>query len=272
MKILKHDWLVRIAVGGLCGLALQTLLATLLASLSFWGPSTFRFAFFFNNTNLRPGWLWDLLTTALMFAFGAEVGMSTLPFADGGGELLKKSLLHFAVMAATVTAWAWLNFGWRELHFFLIPLVLVYALVWLGRWVGWYAEVAQIREGLGIAPKPSPLKWRETLPHMAFATLLCGVVPLALRALDPVDSPVLSAALTPFLMVVGGFVTGISLGKRQGFSPLYPLVCGVCALPVMAVALIPAWVYPVCALVPAFFGNLLGAATRARRTWGVRAL
>ena len=66
-----------------------------------------------------------------------------------------RTLAHFALTAATVGLWVGLNFGVRETAAFLVPLALVYLLVWLGRWVGWYAEVSAIRERLGLAPGPS---------------------------------------------------------------------------------------------------------------------
>ena len=85
----------------------------------------------------------------------AEVGVATLPFAGDGSALVGRTLAHFALTAATVGLWVGLNFGVRETAAFLVPLALVYLLVWLGRWVGWYAEVSAIRERLGLAPGPS---------------------------------------------------------------------------------------------------------------------
>ena len=171
--------------------------------------------------------------------------------------------------------WGWVtvNFPYEPLPglvlTFLLPFTLVYILVWLGRWVGWYAEVGEIRSRLGLAPGPSFLKWRETLPHMAYALVLCLAVPLALRAADAVDGPLLSVFYAGVLLPVGAFITGSSLGKRRGFCPLYPLMCGVGILMFIPMArlfsnmddraMVPT------AFVSALLGNLLGVARRRRR-------
>ncbi len=175
----------------------------------------------------------------------------------------------------TLTMWAWvmLNFTYEPLPglilSFQLPLTLIYILIWLGRWVGWYAEVGEIRSRLGLAPGPSFLKWRETLPHMAYAMVLCLAVPLALRAADAVDGPLLSIFYAGVLLPVGAFITGSSLGKRRGFCPLYPLMCGVGILMFIPMArlfsnmddraMVPT------AFVSALLGNLLGVARRRRR-------
>ncbi len=172
-----------------------------------------------------PEALGAALGLLLWFAFGAEIGVATLPFADGGATLVCRTLLHFAAMAATVAAWSLLNFRPVETLAFLVPLALVYVLVWLGRWVGWYVELTAIREKLGLAPGPSPLKWRETLPYLPFAALLCLALPLVLRLCDGYV-PVLSGMLYPYLLLpVGGFCSGLSLGRRRGVCPLYPAAC-----------------------------------------------
>ena len=48
----------------------------------------------------------------------------------------------------------------------------------------------------------------------------------------PADVPILTLLLLPILLLpAGGFCSGLSLGRRQGFCPLYPVACGVLALP-----------------------------------------
>ena len=224
------------------------------------------------NSNV-PEALGAALGILLWFLFGAEAGVATLPFADEGGAVVLRSLAHFGVMAATMWGWVMLNFTYEPLPglvlTFLLPFTLVYILVWLGRWVGWYAEVGEIRSRLGLAPGPSFLKWRETLPHMAYALVLCLAVPLALRAADAVDGPLLSIFYAGVLLPVGAFITGSSLGKRRGFCPLYPLMCGVGILMFIPMArlfsnmddraMVPT------AFVSALLGNLLGVARRRRR-------
>ena len=90
---------------------------------------------------------------------GALAGIATLPFADDGKTLVIRSLLHFLATAAVFSALSWLCWWcWSEWKVLLVELgllALLYVLIWLVRWVGWYAEVAAIREKLGLAPGPS---------------------------------------------------------------------------------------------------------------------
>ena len=170
--------------------------------------------------------------------FGAVCALATLPFADEGRELVLRSLAHFAVTALTFS----LLLGvcrWVDRPVFILLwiflLAVLYLLIWLGRWIGWYMEVVQLRSLLGLDPGPSPLKWRETLPYLPFLLLVFLLLPAALRFLDRaiiIDVPVLSQLIWPYLFLpVSGFLSGISLGKRQGVCPLYPLSCALLALP-----------------------------------------
>ena len=228
----KRQALYRALIGAVIGVALHVLLGYLLGCFNLLGSAHFS-GFRFPDCNLYRffglGRIWDLVGIALSFAlwalFGAEVGVATLPFADSGRALVVRSLVHYVITSATVGLWAGLNFGAIELSFFLIPLALVYALVWLGRWVGWFAEVAAIRAKLGLAPGPSLFHWRESLPYAGFAALLCLVLPTVLRLVDAVDVPVLSVFYVWLLLPVGGFMSGLSLGRRHGFCPLYPCAC-----------------------------------------------
>ena len=154
---------------------------------------------------------------------------------------------------------------------YLVLLAAVYLLIWLGRWVGWYAEVAAIREKLGLSPGPSPLRWKETLPYLPFAALLCLALPFLLRLLDAADVPVLSGLLYPYLLLpVGGFFSGLSLGRRQGLCLLYPAACALCALLFVPLARLVSNMYdwpliPI-ALCSALLGVLAGAALRRGKT------
>ena len=123
--------------------------------------------------------------------------------------------------------------------------------------MGWYAEVAAIREKLGLAAGPSLFHWRETLPYLGFALLLCGLLPFVLRMFDAPDVPVLVGLLLP----VGGFMSGFSLGRRQGFCPLYPLACALFYLPAVFLLMNSSALFH-CAIVlcAALAGNLAGAA------------
>ncbi len=270
--------LVRALVGGVLGMAAFLLLSWLTQPGWLFGAKpSLSFTFCYNSR--VPEALGAVLGFLLWFLFGAQVGIATLPFAGGGRSLLPRSLVHFSVMALTLGAWVLLNFPYEPLPglalTFLLPFTLIYILIWLGRWVGWYAEIAQIRERLGLSPTPSLWKWRETLPHMAFSLLLCLLVPTVLRWCDPSDVPVLSVLFYPYLLLpMGGFCSGYSLGKRQGFCPLYPLSCVIST----ALFVLTAKLYShmadgpllVIALGFSLTGNLLGAGMKALRQKGGR--
>ena len=244
MKKLDRACLARIIMGGILGLVASVALVPYL-------------------TNARsPSLAACLLCTAL----GATLGAATLPFADDGPTLVRRSLLHLGVTALEValvlSMCVYLRDG-RAWALWMGMLVLFYAVIWLGRWIGWYVEVMQLRALLGLAPGPSPLKWRETLPYLPLVLLLCDVLPPVLNWIDHAavaDVPVLSGLLLPYLMLpVAGFCSGLSLGKRQGVCPLYPVACFVCYLPMVYL------VYNYTALfhcfmiaVPALAGNMLG--------------
>ncbi len=248
MKKLDRACLARIIMGGILGLVASVALVPYL-------------------TNARsPSLAACLLCTAL----GATLGAATLPFADDGPTLVRRSLLHLGVTALEVALVLWMCVDLRDGRAWALwmgMLVLFYAVIWLGRWIGWYVEVMQLRALLGLAPGPSPLKWRETLPYLPLVLLLCDVLPPVLNWIDHAavaDVPVLSGLLLPYLMLpVAGFCSGLSLGKRQGVCPLYPVACFVCYLPMVYL------VYNYTALfhcfmiaVPALAGNMLGWAYR----------
>ena len=273
MNDTKKAWLVRIAAGGAAGIVVMAFLGLLFNSFAN-----------FKLTSSEMDWVsYDLIKLAgskplaallqfgLYFALGAGVGAATLPFAEEGKELLIRSTLHFVYMAAVSSALIWLcrwNRGeWLAWLLELALLALLYALVWLGRWAAWWSELDAIREKLGLAPAPSPLRWRETMPSLGFALLLCLVVPLALRFFDAPDVPVLTAMLWPWVLVpAGGFMGGLSLGRRHGLCPLYPAACVLLAL--TATLLLnnsSPWINGGIALIAALAGNLSGTARRKVR-------
>ena len=236
----KRRALTRALVGGLLGVAVLIPLGGLFNDIVSGGlismgiHTPFRLVSADLTLRLGSAPLAFAVQLALYFLLGAVVGVSTLPFAGDGPTLVLRSLAHFALTAGALTltctllGWAW---SWQAMAVYLVLLAAVYLLIWLGRWVGWYAEVSAIREKLGLDPGPSPLKWRETLPYLPFALLLCLALPMALRLLDAADVPVLSGLLYPYLLLpVGGFFSGLSLGKRQGLCLLYPVLCALCAL------------------------------------------
>jgi len=257
----------RITLGILAGIAVHFMLMYVLGTRAFLGPEVSA-VFSYPTCSFPPPFegCGILLSYLLFGVLGAEIGVSTLPFADHGRTLVLRTLAHFALMAATVALWGGLNFGGAGAAFCLILLASIYMLVWLGRWVGWYVEVAAIRAKLGLAPGPSLLHWRETLPYLVFALGLCLGLPALLRLLDPPDVPVLSAVYFPFLLLpIGTFCSGLSLGHRHGFSPLYPVAC---ALFSMAAALLlfndPGLFHGEISLVCALAGNGVGTLLKQR--------
>lgn len=265
----KKQALCRIAVGAVAGVAVHVLLGYVLGTLGFFGD---RLAAVFSSPTCSfppPFEGCGVLLSILLFALlGAEIGIATLPFADRGPSLLGRTAVHFTLMAATVALWAGLNFGQTGALFGLILLASVYVLVWLGRWVGWYVEVAAIRSKLGLAPGPSLLHWRESLPYLVFALGLCLGLPALLRLLDPQDVPVLSGVYFPFLLLpIGTFCSGVSLGHRHGFSPLYPAACALFSM--AAVFLLfngSALFHGGISLVSALMGNGVGTLLKKRAT------
>lgn len=207
-----------------------------------------------------------LVQSLLGGALGMVAAVSTLPFADDGKTLVARSLAHFGATAALFSALIWVC-RWlddpRFIPLWVALLAILYAVIWLARWTGWYVEVMQLRELLGLDPGPTPLKWRETAPYLPFVLLVCDLLPLALRWVDRtfvVDVPVLSGLILPyFLLPVAGFCSGVSLGKRQGVCPLYPLACFVCYLPMVWLLFnSSALFHCFMVAVPALMGNLLG--------------
>lgn len=273
MNDVKKAWIVRIVAGGVLGMIVMAFLGLLFNSFAD-----------FRLTSSELDWvsydliklvdsepLAALLQFSLYSALGAGVGVATLPFAEEGKELLIRSVLHFVYMAAVSSALIWLC-GWNRGEWLawlleLALLALLYVLVWLGRLAAWWSELDAIREKLGLAPVASPLKWRESLPSLGFALLLCLVVPLALRFFDPPDVPVLTGMLWPYVLVpVGGFMGGLSLGRRHGVCPLYPASCVLLAL--TATLLLnnsSPWINGGIALAAALAGDLSGAARYRHR-------
>ena len=242
MKTSKGGWIARVILGAALGVLSSVVLASYLAESR--GPT--------------------LAVSLLCAGLGGVLSAATLPFADDGRSLLLHSAVHFEATALLFgLLMAQLGARGAELLAWEAILFLLYAVVWLGRWIGWYVEVMQLRTMLGLAPGPSPLKWRETLPYLAFALFLCDGLPLLLFWADhavSADVPVLSGLLLPYLLLpVAGFSSGMSLGKRQGVCPLYPAACFVCYLPMVFLLFnYTAMFHCFMVAVPALAGNVTG--------------
>ena len=173
----------------------------------------------------------------LCAALGGAAGVATLPFADDGKTLLLRSAAHFAVTSVLFLLLAAYLYSWEDWEVLLVlegSLALLYALIWLGRWVGWYMEVMQLCALLGLDAGPSPLKWRETLPYLPLILLLCDGLPILLRWVEQeisggvIDIPVLSALFLPFVLLpVGGILYRSVPGKTTGGMSAVPnrLLC-----------------------------------------------
>ena len=235
----QKQWLIRILLGGLIGIAALIPLGGVFnclvsGGLIAMGPNPiFRLVSYDLEYLTGSAPLAFAVQLGLYFLIGAVVGLSTLPFADDGPTLVLRSLAHFAATAGALTALVVLC-GWNWGEFWPVALYLgllaaVYLLIWLGRWVGWYVEVAAIRQRLGLSPGPSPLKWRETMPYLPFAALMCLVLPMVLRLCES-PIPIFSAIYAMLILPAGGFFSGLFLGRRQGFCPLYPVMCALLTL------------------------------------------
>ena len=267
----------RALAGALLGLAAHALLGRLAGDFPIAGPAHFTGYGFLDCgfPDALEGW-GIALSFALFALLGAETGVATLPFAGEGRALVLRTLTHFALTAATMALWAGLTFDPAGAALLVFLLAVVYVLVWLGRWVGWYVELSAIRERLGLSPAPSPLRWRETLPYIPFAALLCLLLPLVLRLCDGGYVPVLSGLLYPYILLpVGAFCSGLSLGRRRGFCPLYPAACVLGILVFIPLARLFSnmydWPLVTIALVCSLAGNLAGSALRRVRKGGAGA-
>jgi len=207
-----------------------------------------------------PRLMMGLLLSA---ALGCMAGLATRPFADDGLSLVRNSVLHYLGTALLFAALI-LTMGGNALACGIWTLILsaLYLGIWLARWIGWYMEIMQIRELLGLAPGHSPLKWRETLPYLPYVLLLCDGLPLAAFLIDKLwsDIPVLCGIVVPYLLLpVIGFASGVSLGKRQGVCLLYPAACFLCYLPMVFILFnSSAMFHCFMVAVPALMGNVLG--------------
>lgn len=159
----KKQWLLRILIGGLIGMVLMYFVGGTfngLVRLSAFrpvSPELIRLA------GSKP--LAAVIQFALYFALGAGVGVSTLPFAEDGKQLLLHSALHFVYTAAVFSALVWLcRWNWSEWLVWLVELALlalVYLLIWAVRWIFWYAELRRMRRALGLNPEQKDKEFNQ---------------------------------------------------------------------------------------------------------------
>ena len=207
----------------------------------------------------------NLYESAAVFALGACLGLSTLPFDETWTKLRLLSWLHFPVtcLCAAAALWFVVSSPWAALGIG----ALSYLAVFLCRWLCWYGELLDIRRELRLDAPPTPLRWRETAAYLPAAALLCLVLPLVARLCDPVDFPVFSGLLYPYLLLpLGSFLAGMALGRHRGFCPLFPIACFALYLPMVWLLFnSSALFHCFFAAVPALLGNGLAALLRRKR-------
>ena len=214
MEELKRQWLPRMVVGGIAGVVVLYFIGGWLNGLGGQSlPLGNVTAFSAISPHLVELVRWEPLAAAvqmvLYFALGAGAGVATLPFADSGRELVVRSAIHFCCTAGVFSLLVWLcRWSWGRWLTWLAELgilAMIYVLIWLGRWVGWYTEAAAIREKLGLAPGPSLFHWKETLPYLGFAGLFCLAAPVIVWACDDHRIPLLSILYAVVILPLAGF-------------------------------------------------------------------
>uniref|UniRef100_UPI003FEF0F38 hypothetical protein n=1 Tax=Flavonifractor plautii TaxID=292800 RepID=UPI003FEF0F38 len=109
-----------------------------------------------------------------------------------------------------------------------------------------------------FAPGPVRLNLRATVLWLPWCLLACTLLPALLGGLAGELAAVLAGV---YLLPFGCLAIGMSLGKRHGLCPLFPVVCALCLLIVVgkrtpALCLVPS--------ISALLGNAAGAYPRER--------
>lgn len=150
MRRIQKQWLARILIGGSLGAALTAVLAYLLNGMfgAFTLVSATPMAYFGSYALALAAEL------GAGFGLGATLGVSTLPFDEVGRSLAKRSALHFAVTGSFtfLLGWAfrWFGSGLTGVLLLLVIYLFIYFTVWLVRYLGWRAELNELRAALGL--------------------------------------------------------------------------------------------------------------------------
>ena len=109
-----------------------------------------------------------------------------------------------------------------------------------------------------FAPGPVRLNLRATVLWLPWYLLACTLLPALLGGLAGELATVLAGV---YLLPFGCLAIGMSLGKRHGLCPLFPVACALCLLIVVgkrtpALCLVPS--------ISALLGNAAGAYPRER--------
>ncbi|MGX8698811.1 MAG: DUF3021 family protein [bacterium] len=210
-KAIKMQFWMRCGIGGLLGVLILPRYGNLLNTMLLAGGE---------------GEMEMLFSFLLYFSLGVLIALSTLPFSSSGGKLLLHSLLHYALTAATFAALCVLN-GWNRGRgdTLLVQVGVLggfYLLIWLLRWISWLGDIIRLRERLGIAPKPSPFGFLESLPYAALLFLAALLVSLVGFGLD--HTGFFGSMLTLLMLPAVAFFAGLVQARRSGFSPALVLL------------------------------------------------
>lgn len=160
-----YSGLKRMLLGGFCAVGvalLVTLLINFLINSIVWGTQIPAYSIELTPDRCTAYFGSDaaaiLVEFLCVFALGAAAGLATLPFADEGKKLALLSLAHFVITGALTLAvgWSyqWLGFSPADGPWIVLAVyVVIYALIWGGRWIFWYAELRKMRRALGLKQK-----------------------------------------------------------------------------------------------------------------------
>ena len=185
----------------------------------------------------------NLYQSAAVFALGACLGLSTLPFDETWTQFRLLSWLHFPVtcLCAAAALWFVADSPWAALGIG----ALCYLAVFLCRWLCWYGELLDLRRGLRLDAPPSPLRGRAPRPYL----------PAAARR-----------GRAGTRLARRGGRAGLGLGRLGGFRALFPLACALCYLPMVFLLFnATALFHLLLTAVPALLGNGLAALLRRKR-------
>ena len=159
----KRLWLKRMLLGGLCAVGAVLafiLLLNIFANGVIWGGRLDYYNFQFTTdrcayVQFGSAALAVAVEMVCVFALGAAIGLSTLPFAETWTSLLGPSILHFVLtgVLAQLVGWSygWFGFSPAEGPWMVLAAYLViYVLIWGIRWIVWYTELRKMRKALGL--------------------------------------------------------------------------------------------------------------------------
>lgn len=155
-------WLKRMVFGGIWAVVIVlslTLLLNVFLNSIIWGGKLYYYSIQLTFDRCASYFGSAALAVAVeylsVFALGAAVGLSTLPFAETWTSLFVPSVLHFIItgVLAQIVSWSYQWFGFAPVDGPWIVLVLylvIYILIWAIRWIIWYMELRKMRKALKL--------------------------------------------------------------------------------------------------------------------------